>query len=200
MSDRIVQRSGAASGLVYVVVLFGGSVLPGEAAKRVEIVGMLFFLPFLGYLWSVLRRAEGETGWLATAALGAGLVDLTIKLGSIAPAVAAKKAGEGTRIHDALTDVNGVSFIATMLPLSVLAASVAVLTLRTGVLPRWLGWLATVTAVALLVNGLFLYSDFGPAFLLFLLWTAATSVVLTRRADAGRTAAVSSRPVAELAA
>jgi hypothetical protein len=200
MSDRILQRAGAASGLVYVVVLFGGSVLPGEVAKRVEIVGMLFFLPFLGYLCSVLRRAEGEPGWLATTALGAGVVDLTIKLGSIAPAVAARKAGEGTRIHDALTDVNGASFIATMLPLSVLAASVAVLTFRTGVLPRWLGWLATVTALALLVNGLFLNSDFGPAFLLFLLWTAATSVVLTRRAGVRRTAIVSPRPAAGLAA
>jgi hypothetical protein len=68
-----------------------------------------------------------------------------------------------------------------MLPLGVLMAAVAVITLKTHVLPRWLGWLAAITAPLLLVNGMFLDAEFGPAFLLFLLWTLLASVVLTFR-------------------
>jgi hypothetical protein len=92
--------------------------------------------------------------------------------------------------------VNDISFIVTMLPLGVFAAAVAILTLTTGVLPRWLGWLAAVTAPALLVNGLFFSANDAPAFLLFLLWLVATSVVLTRRAGAAATPAMAPEPVA----
>jgi len=77
----------------------------------------------------------------------------------------------------------------------VLAAAAAAVALRTNVLPRWLGWLAAVTAPALIANGLFFRSENGPAFLLFLLWLVATSVVLTLRAAAGPVAAVDRRPV-----
>jgi hypothetical protein len=41
-------------------------------------------------------------------------------------------------------------------------------------------------APALLVNGMFLDAEFGPAFLLFLLWTAIASVVLILRAGEPR--------------
>jgi hypothetical protein len=79
--------------------------------------------------------------------------------------------------------MNSVAFIATMLPLSVLLAAAAIVILRTRPLPQWLGWMAALIAPALLVNGMFLDAEFGPAFLLFLLWTAITSVVLTLRAE-----------------
>jgi hypothetical protein len=148
-----------------------------------ELIGLLLFIPFLGYLWSVLREAEGSVGWLATTAFGAGLVDVTIKFGSLAPGKVANDFGDATPIHKALEDMNSVAFIVTMLPLSVLMAAVAVIALKTRVLPRWLGWLAAFTAPLLLVNGMFLDADFGPAFLLFMLWTLLASVVLTVRSS-----------------
>src|SRR5439155_6632443 len=195
MPDRILARLGAASGVLYVLALFGGSLFGGDIAKRVELVGMLLFLPFLGYLSGVLRQAEGANGWLATTALVAGLAAITIKLASAAPLLAADREATGTRLHDALVNVNDISFVLTMLPLAVLAAAAAAVALRTGVLPRWLGWLAAVTAPALVANGLFFRSENGPAFLLFLLWLVATSVVLTLRAGAGTVAVVDRRPV-----
>ena len=78
--------------------------------------------------------------------------------------------------------MNSVAFIATMLPARRAAwprsrSSPS----RRARLPRWLGWLAAVTAPLLLVNGMFLDAEFGPAFLLFLLWTLLASVVLTVR-------------------
>jgi hypothetical protein len=183
MSERILPRLGAASGALFVVLLFGPSSSGSDATIVIvlELIGLLLFIPFLGYLWSILREAEGPQGWLATAAFGAGLVDVTIKLGSIAPAKAAENFGDATAMHQALEDMNSVAFIVTMLPLSIFTAAAAVIILKTGALPRALGWLAAVTAPALLVNGMFLDAEFGPAFLLFLLWVLLTSVVLSVR-------------------
>ena len=183
MSQRILPRAGAATGALFVALL-GGPASSGSDSTVVlvlELIGLLLFIPFLGYLWSILREAEGPRGWLATTALGAGLVDITIKLASIAPAKAADNVAENTAIHQALHDMNSVAFIATMLPLSILMAAVAVITLTWGGLPRALGWLAAVTAPLLLVNGMFLDAESGPAFLLFLLWALLTSIVLTVR-------------------
>jgi hypothetical protein len=68
-----------------------------------------------------------------------------------------------------------------MLPLGVMMAAVAIVILKTHVLPLWLGLLAAITALACLVNGMFLDAEFGPAFLLFLLWVTIASIVLTLR-------------------
>jgi len=183
MYERILPRLGASTGALFVILLFGPS-SSGSGATIVlvlELIGLLLFIPFLGYLWIVLREAEGPRGWLATTALAAGLVDITIKLGSLAPGKAADGFAENTDIHQALEDMNGVAFMVTMLPLGVLMAAVAVVTLTSGGLPKPLGWLAAVTAPLLLVNGMFLDAEFGPAFLLFLLWILLASVVLTVR-------------------
>ena len=90
--------------------------------------------------------------------------------------------------------MNSVAFIVTMLPIGVMMAAVAIVALKTRVLPVWLGLLAAITAPACWVNGMFLDAEFGPAFLLFLLWVTIASIVLTLRAgrtDAGATSAIS---------
>jgi hypothetical protein len=181
--ERILPRLGASTGAIFVVLLFGLTSSGSDATivLVLELIGLLLFIPFLGYLCSVLRDAEGPGGWLATTALGAGLVDITIKLGSVAPGKAADSFEESTAIHQALADMNSVAFIISMLPLGVMMTAVALVTLNSGGLPRALGWLAAIAAPLLLVNGMFLDADFGPAFLLFLLWTLLASVVLTVR-------------------
>ncbi len=197
MQGTIWPRLGAISGLLFVVLLFGPSSTGSEAPIIVvlELIGLLCFIPFLGYLSSVLRQAEGEGGWLAPTAFGAGLVNLTIKLGSIAPAFASRPEGLQPQLHDALIKMNNVAFMVTMLPIGVMMAATAIVILKTRVLPLWLGVLAVLTAAACLVNGTFLDAEFGPAFLLFLLWVIIASIVLTLRA--GRvavTAAVGPTP------
>ena len=184
MQGRIWPRLGAISGVLFVVLLFGPSSTGSDARIVVvlELIAMLFFIPFLGYLYSVLRQAEGEGGWLAATAFGAGLVDLTIKLGSIAPSFAAQQQGLDPQLHDALHKMNSVAFIVTLLPIGVMMAAVAVVILKTRVLPLWIGLLAALTAPACWVNGMFLDAEFGPAFLLFLLWVTVASIALTLRA------------------
>jgi hypothetical protein len=197
MQGSIWPRLGAISGLLYVVLLFGAPGIPvGEDAHTVvEMAGLLLFIPFLGYLFSVLRRAEGEGGWLSATAFGAGLLSLTIKLGSAAPSLAARDLEEGP-LHTALQTMNGVAFVLSMLPLGVLVAAVAILALKTRVLPLWLGLMSAVTAPALLVNGTFFEAEFVPAFLLFALWMVLTSVVLTLRAGRVDAEAASRRETA----
>jgi hypothetical protein len=183
MYERILPRLGAASGALFVVMLFGLTSIGSDSMVVIalELLGLLLFIPFLGYLWSVLRDAEGPGGWLSATVLGAGLVGVTMKLASIAPGWAARDFADTTAIHKALERMNEVAFIAQMLPDGVMLAAIAIVTLKSGALPRWLGWLAAVAAPLLLVNGMFLDADFGPAFLLFLLWTLLASVVLTVR-------------------
>jgi hypothetical protein len=183
MQERIWPRLGALNGVLYVVLLMGSTSTGSDAQIVIvlELVGLLLFIPFLGYLYSILRRAEGEGAWLSPTAFGAGLVDLTIKLSSIAPSFAAQE-GLTPQLHDALHKMNSVAFIVAMLPIGVMMAAVAIVILKTHVLPLWIGLLAALTAPACWVNGMFLDAEFGPAFLLFLLWVTIASIVLTLRA------------------
>ena len=198
MSNHLLwQRLGAASGIVYVVLLIGGNSIGGPDIQIVffmEILAFLFFLFFLGNLWSALRRAEGGSGWLSATAFGAGLMSVTIKVASAAPVLAARWAGDGLdpQLARTLQDINNASFYLSFFPLAILLAAFAIVAIRFGApLPRWLGWISAVVAVALLVDGMAgtLYPrDFGPSFLLFLLWTLAASIVLMRRAGVSHSA------------
>ena len=215
MSDRLAPRLGAASGLVYFVLVFAGNTIATSgstvddrssgaeilrdlqahhgAAFHVgavlELFGFLALLCFVGYLAAVLRRAEGEDGWLWLAALGGGLLTIAIKLSSAAPILAAV-----WRVDDldpvtarTLTDVNGFAFFVSFATLAMLVGPAALVALRTGLLPRALAVAGLVLAGAQLVT-----MAVGPTglavvpFLLSALWLAAVSVVLTRRAGATR--------------
>ena len=72
MQGRIWPWLGAVSGVLYVVLLMG-STSTGSDARIVialELIAILLFLPFLGYLYSILRRAEGDGAWLSATAFG----------------------------------------------------------------------------------------------------------------------------------
>jgi len=76
MERRILPRLGAVCGILYVVLILVGNSVYESGNETVglpmELIGMLLFIPFLGYLYSLLRRAEGEDGWLSATAFGAG--------------------------------------------------------------------------------------------------------------------------------
>jgi len=186
MSKPMLPRLGAACGIVFPIVMFlavgNGS---GFAAWRAIVAtwALVLALPFLAYLHSLLRRAEGDGGWLATVALVAGVSGIVLKLGSHAPALALHHhhIAKGTQLYKALDDMGGGATVMSLYPLAICCAAVAAVVVRTGVLPRWLGAFAVVTAAALAVNGAFLFAGFVPALLLFLLWTLVTGAILLRR-------------------
>lgn len=217
MSNYSWQRLGAASGIVSVIILTGRDFIPsreyGTAAEEISrtcatlttpqtmdvvnslislmgILGFLGFLFFFGSLWSALRRAEGDHGWLSAAAFGGGLVSLAILFSGSSISFAAHSnacAGIDPQLWQVLHDIGGGAFFSSFFPLAVLLAASAVVAIRFGApLPRWLGWTSAFVSVTLLIGGIagidYAREDAGLPYLLFELWTVITSIVLMRRA------------------
>jgi hypothetical protein len=187
MTRSMLPRLGAACGIVFPIAMFlaagnGSHFSPWRAV--VATWALVLALPFLVYLYSLLRAAEGDGGWLATTALVAGVSGILLKLASHAPELAIHRDGiaKGTELYKALDNAAGAATLTSLYPLAVCCAAVAAIALRERVFPRWLGIFAAVTAFALAVNAGFVYASFVPALLLFLLWTLVTSMVLLRRA------------------
>ena len=182
-----LSRVGAACGAVFAIVLFvangdGSNSFSGPRAVA-AITALTLALPFIAYLCSILRGAEGANGWLSSTALVTGVAGITLKLASGVPELAMHRArvADGTPLHRVLDELGGGATVLCLYPLAVFAAATAVLVLRTGVLPRWLGIGAAITAAALAVNACFLDTSVMPGLLVFILWTIVTSIVLVRR-------------------
>jgi hypothetical protein len=195
MSDRLLERMGAASGIVFLVLVFVGSLGGPTSTVRLVLVllGFLFFLFFLGSLWSAMRRAEGGSGWLSTTAFGAGLMSVTIEVGGAATLLVAKyrSGGLDPQLARTLQDMEDASHLLTFFPLAVLLVAFAIVAIRSNALPGWLGWVAAVLAAAFLVGGIAgsanLASEWaGLPMLLYPFWVIATSIVLILRAGEPR--------------
>ena len=135
MTNQIMPRAGAGCGALFAVALIAASNGSADASYVAGLAAIALFLPFLAYLCSLLRQAEGEGGWLAPAALAAGLAGITIKLASVAPEIAANHLPAGA-MHNALQDIANAATVISMYPLALLLAAVATIALRTRVLPR----------------------------------------------------------------
>jgi len=69
MTAPMQQRLGAACGIVFPIAMFlavgdGSHFAPWRAVAATW--ALVLALPFLAYLWSLLRAAEGNGGWLST--------------------------------------------------------------------------------------------------------------------------------------
>lgn len=178
MDQPIAPRLGAACGALFAVVLVvaagNGSEAYSTPRAIAGLAALTLFLPFLAGLVSLLRPG----GWLATAALAGGLTGITLKIASVVPELAIHRAHAGGALHRLGVSLGDAATVIALYPLAILCAATALVALRTGVLPRWLGGWAAVTAVALAVNGAFLETGFVPALLLFIAWTLAASLYL----------------------
>ena len=154
------------------------------------VLGGLAFLGFIAGLRSVLRRAEGDSGPLSSLVFGAGVVFTavwSVSAAALAAVAYAVKFSDAAVTNPDLVRVLpqlgslllllGGGFAGILL---VLATSV--LTLRTGVLPRWLAWFGILVAVALAFD--VTYMNIIP----FVAWVAGASIVLLRRRDAAEVA------------
>ena len=187
MNQPTLSRLGAACGAVFAIVLTvaagnGDQSFSGPRAVA-GLVAIVLAVPFIAYLCSVLREAEGADGWLVSTAFATGITGIVLKLGSGAPELAMHKAHliAGTQLNSAISAIGDGVTVICLYPLAVFCAATAIVAFRSRALPRWLAIGASVTAAALAVNGVFLGTDAVPALLLFLLWTLLTSVHLLRR-------------------
>jgi hypothetical protein len=201
MNKPALPRLGAACGAIFAIVLTiaaGDGSQSFSAARAVAgIAAITLALPFIAYLCSVLRQAEGPDGWLANTALAAGITGIVLKLASGVPDLVIHRThlAAGTQLNTAFGAIGDGLTVLALYPLAVFCAATAIIAFRARVLPRWLSAGAAISAVALVINGAILGAEAVPALLLFLLWTVLASVYLLRQswrrpAPATRTEAV----------
>ena len=176
MSADVSTKLGAGCGIAFPLMLFAGRDRSGTF--MLGAFGLALFVPFLAYVCSLLRAAEGRDGWLASCAFGAGLMGMTLKLASGVPEMAYRSVPTGSQAHQALDGLASGATVVSLYPIGIFMAVVAYLSLRAGALPRWLGVFAAVTSVALLINGSFEHAGTVPALLLFIVWSLVAGAVL----------------------
>lgn len=165
-----------------------------ELSLFLAFLGDIFFLVFFAGLWSRLRRWEGVGGLFAGLFAVAGTVFYATILVSEGLYLALVKAASNADPSALPTLAQLDDWVgATTVPAGVamfIGATGAILTTRA--LPAWLGWLAAVTGLLLLVSTAGVFEDdiddsiigvagFG-GFLLFMVWVLAASIVLLVKA------------------
>ena len=204
LADRLAAACGAASILLVIV---GADVLgtpPGEQVAHptgqqnldhmtwvadtpaaqvgigLELFGFVLLIVFISYLATRFLDA----GWLATAALAGGLIEVAIKLGSGAPVFAAYMLRDeiSTETARVLIDMNLAAFVISWLPLGLFVACAARAGMIVGALGRVLGWGGVVTGLVTIIvtaaTGVHMLSAIFVPMLLCTLWTLIVSLRL----------------------
>lgn len=201
-----VVRLGGISGLLYVVLLIPAYVVgypdaPNPASSTQEAIdyfnvgqdafvisnGVLaafsafFFLWFLGILYGLLRRAEGEAGVLSSVALVGGVTFITLACAGFAaeviyPATLGRFENFEQDAQLVFTSLVLSSWLYHFCQVgtSALVSATSVAALETGILPRWLALAGFVVALLALLH--FLVPLLGA--LAGLLWVAVVSVLM----------------------
>jgi hypothetical protein len=149
----------------------------------------MLFLVFLGGLWAFLARAEGQQPRLAPVVVAAGAVATGLALlqaAVLAALITLEGNALGVRAQGsawaarALFYLHGAVGDLALFPFAVFLGAAAVVLLRTGVLPRWLGWVGAAFGllVGVLAVGVVAGLDIGPADQVVLLLVAAWVAVL----------------------
>ena len=234
MRDRTFERIGALSGLAFfVLAVLSGFIYPQQPhvdaapAKTLAWVhdhhvalqaGMIFdffaagvLLWFAGYLYRVLRRAEGDVASLAPVVLASGIgVSVTTAMAALPTVLLAFMEAQRGGLNDpslvrALGDLNTIFFSVTSVMTAVFLAALGWAMLRAELATAWLGWLALLVAVFNCIAvwiGVTFSSYHGHAWLIigwgayvgFLVVMLLTSVALLRQSRPA--AAASATPAA----
>jgi hypothetical protein len=211
MGNARWEQIGAAGGIVFVVlqmaaqalIQVGGAEPPFDApaptiaaffmardsqlfalGEYLSTLSLIAFVWFLGSLWSTLRRGEGEPAWLSLIALSSGLMIVAAVSagGGWSLAVFRRDEGLDPQIARLLFDQGNFAFANAWAMLASLSLATGVLSIRTGVLPRWLGW-AGLTIAGGLLAARAAWASSGLVFVPFIfcyLWLIAISIVLIR--------------------
>lgn len=151
-----------------------GQQIAGATLGALSLVPLLWFL---GSLRSALRTAEGGTGRLSAIAYAGGVVLVAGAAvdSSLQFAVAESVGDVPPGVTQTLSVLYGDFFLVFPVGLGTLLLATSIVSLRTKVLPAWLGWAAFALGILSLTPiGFF-------AFIVVLAWIAVVSVVLFRQ-------------------
>jgi hypothetical protein len=227
VDEQNSERSLALAGIVATVLIVVGAFLPGSPPKVddssakiakflvdnsdqirwggfIAALGSVVLLGWLGAVWRLLRRAEGGAPMLAVgAAAGAVMAAALFNVGGVLLGVMGivGPATMGASTTRTLYVVYNNVGAAGAMGLALFVGAFAIVILQTAVLPRVMGWLGALLALALLGSGgaiastrdfFFVLGVIG--FLGFALWTLIVSVMMYRGAGARATASTSTTP------
>jgi hypothetical protein len=187
MNERQWERLGAATGILFVVLLvisaFGTPTPPDlndqpvkfaqwfrdhqDGIRTATFIGMIagfLFLWFLGSLRSFLRAAEGGTGRLSSVAFAGGIATVALAtVGSTCLTVGALRPTTTPFILQMLADVNFYVLAVGGFTIAAYLAAGSMVILRSGALPAWLGGLGVLGAIAQLLTEIAIFgSKTGP--------------------------------------
>ena len=146
-------------------------------------LGTVFFVWFLGSLRAAFLAGEGMPGRVTAIAFAGGVGKAVFDLGVVGGTAAGAIGADEDLTPEAAQAIfwmDDAFFVGAEFMGLVFMAASALLVFRTRVLPVWMGWLALVIAIGLLVVPI------GWAFLLFglPLWVLLASLLLWRAAPA----------------
>jgi hypothetical protein len=166
---------------------------------------LLFYFPFFAGFCERLREAEGSPAiWSRVAWAGAIISPAAgTASGAFIMGVALLEGGVSPEVASFAMAANLYAYVVSGAFGGVVMTSAAVVILRTGVFPRWLGWtgavigVAAISSTAALVEndpqGLFASIN-GFAWLAYFLWIAAISIGLIRSGRRDRPLGYRDRP------
>jgi hypothetical protein len=218
MHTKRLEQIGGGAGLVFVLLAIAYIFLsppleptaaPSEVAKLYtdQQFGALFwnwvgslsffcYLFFLGTLYSILRRAEGGTGWLSLIAFSGGALFIAIHaLETLSAYVLAWHAAPSGNLAvvQALFDLQNLVVYYDVIPSAAGMVASSLVIVSTRVLPRWIGWMGFVLAGCALVASAGIVTPQQGVFLIpgavqlvggLLIYQPALSIALIRRAGA----------------
>jgi hypothetical protein len=123
------------------------------------------YLWFFGCLRTWLERAEGGAGRVSAVAFGAGIVSVAMQMLLQVFQIAAVSGGTSGSDAEAMALFARVGWalsVVAYVPFAVLVAATAVVSLRHGALPIWIGWLSALLAGAHIVMFMGIAADSGP--------------------------------------
>jgi hypothetical protein len=217
MRERRWDRFGAVAGIAFVLLAVVAAILTGSPPKPADADQVFkdFFIdkhdqlvtqawmyalsaPFL--LWfattlrRVLRRVEGDEGYLADLFLVGTTANAALLAAAMAMQVAIASVAE--RLSPEIVRGLGIDFGAALVALfgfivAITAFAFAAVVLATSALPRWTAWLAVVALVLNVVGTVGVFADDGAfsieggftvfvPFLATMLWYLGTAIAMLR--------------------
>jgi hypothetical protein len=143
---------------------------------------VVFFFWFVGTLRAVLHAAEGAVGRLANTAFAGGIATAVLGLASIGTQVSAailvseRDAPIAPETAVAYWFMGDGVFLAAFYGAAVLLGATGFVVLRSGVLPRWFGWVTLAVALVLVVP----WINWAAFIFALPIWIILTSLLLWR--------------------
>jgi hypothetical protein len=154
----------------------------GEPRSFLFTVGLVTFVWFVAILSTLLRHAEGQAPWRSAIALATGVLFVALVLSGDEVAATFRADDLDPQLARYAFDEGQVAFANARVALGSFALCSGWVIASTGLLPRWVGWVAIASGVGLVLSRISWTNYIWLAwYLIFWLWVVTVSVLLLRR-------------------